>query len=259
MSELNSGPASLHVEVEGEGDPVIVLAHGLTNSCRELAPLTPMFSGTKVRFCFRGHGHSSSPERGYSFADLADDLSLVADTYDAEFAVGTSMGAGALCNLLAEDPKRFRKLVILLPAGVDQSFRHHEKLLHLAALMEGKTKEEAIEAILSDPERQANYRDSPWLRPFDEAMLQGLNPVGVPRAIREIIEDTPVTDGEALRKIEAPTLLIAREGDIIHPAEVGRQLNELIPNSELMMFGDGAEMYNALPAIVMRVKAFLEG
>ena len=32
MSELTSGHVTLHVEVEGQGDPVIVLAHGLTNS-----------------------------------------------------------------------------------------------------------------------------------------------------------------------------------------------------------------------------------
>jgi pimeloyl-ACP methyl ester carboxylesterase len=259
VSELANGGVTLHVEVDGEGEPVTVLAHGLSNSCRELAALTPMFSGTKVRFCFRGHGHSSSPESGYTFADLATDLAVVADTYGAEVAVGTSMGAGALCHLLAGDPKRFRRLVMLLPAGVDQRFREPEILLRTARMIEGKTKEEAIETILSDPDRVANYRENPWLRPFDEAMLQGLNPVGVPRAIREIVQDTVVTDREALRKVEAPTLLICRHGDIIHPAEVGELLNELIPDSELLMFGDGADMYNSLPMIVMRVREFLEG
>ena len=40
VPELVTSDVTLHVEVDGEGDPVIVLAHGLTNSCRELATLT---------------------------------------------------------------------------------------------------------------------------------------------------------------------------------------------------------------------------
>ena len=74
MPEVVTSDVTLHVEVDGAGDPVMVLAHGLTNSCRELAALTGFVPGTKVRFCFRGHGHSTSPERGYRFADFARDL-----------------------------------------------------------------------------------------------------------------------------------------------------------------------------------------
>ena len=55
----------------------------------------------------------------------------------------------------------------------------------------------------------------------------------------------------------APTLLICREGDDIHPAEVGRVLAGIMPNAELLMFGDGVEMYEALPTIVSRVREFL--
>jgi hypothetical protein len=58
MNFVENAGVRLHVEVEGSGDPVTVYAHGLTNSCRELAMLTPMMPGTNVRFCFRGHGHS---------------------------------------------------------------------------------------------------------------------------------------------------------------------------------------------------------
>ena len=69
---------TLYCEVDGQGEPVTVVAHGLTNNCRELAALTPMVPGTKVRFDFRGHGRSSAPQRGYRFEDLAGDLDAVA-------------------------------------------------------------------------------------------------------------------------------------------------------------------------------------
>lgn len=255
--QLVTEDATLHVEVDGDGLPVSILAHGLMNSCRELAALTPLVPGTKVRFCFRGHGHSSSPERGYRFADFARDVSAVADAYGATIAFGTSLGAGAIGHLLTTPPDRFDKLIFLLPAGLDRPFQYKDKMLHTAGLMDGKSVEAAIEAITADPGRALSYLEYPWLRDFDRQMLQELNTVGVPRAIREVIEDWPLQDREQMRKVTAPTLLICREGDDIHPAEVGRILAEVMPNAELLLFRDSAEMYQAIPQIVARVREFL--
>jgi len=257
MPELLTEDATLHVEVDGEGEPVTVVAHGLTNSCLELARLTPLVPGTKVRFCFRGHGHSSSPDHGYRFVDFARDLAAVADAYGAQHAVGTSLGAGAICNLVAAHPERFAKLVLLLPAGLDLPFLYKERMLRTARLVEGKTANEAIEALLADPERLAGYVTAPWMRDFDRELLQSLNPVGVPRAIREIIEDQPLQDREQMRAVDAPTLMICREGDVIHPAEIGRILVKIMPNAELMLFEDGVQMYQSIPQIVARVREFL--
>src|SRR5262249_62017099 len=113
---------------------VAVVAHGLTNSCRELAALTPFIPGTKVRFCFRGHGHSSSPEHGYRFADFGRDVLAVADAYGATVAIGTSLGAGAIPPVRASGPDRFERLVFLLPARPDLPVPSHHRMLHTAGL-----------------------------------------------------------------------------------------------------------------------------
>ena len=257
MAEVITEDATLHVEVDGEGDPVTVLAHGLTNSCRELALLTPLMPGTKVRFCFRGHGHSSSPETGYRFADFARDLRAVADTYGAVNAVGTSLGAGAIGSLLTDQPDRFERLVLLLPAGLDGPFQYRDRVLRTAHLIDGRTLEQAVAAILDDPERQLNYEQYPFLRELDRQNLEQLNVVGVPRAIRAIVDDWPLRDREDMRVVTAPTLIIAREGDPIHPAEVGKILADVMPNAELVVFGDGMALYDAIPSLVARVRDFL--
>src|SRR5947208_13106344 len=111
MPYVDVSDARLHAEVAGEGEPVTLLAHGLTNTCRELARLTPLVPGTKVRFCFRGHGHSTSPPAGFTFADFARDVDAVASEFGATRALGTSLGAGAICRLLATRPDRFERLV----------------------------------------------------------------------------------------------------------------------------------------------------
>jgi 3-oxoadipate enol-lactonase len=257
VPEVLTDDVRLHVEVDGEGVPVTVLAHGLTNSCRELALLTPYVPGTKVRFCFRGHGHSSSPEHGYRFSDFARDVEAVADAYGAELAFGTSLGAGAIAHLVAREPDRFRKLVFLLPAGLDRPFQYKERLERTASLVEGRSLDDAVEALMSEPDRVDAYLQYPWLRDFDRQRMADLNVEGVPRAIREVIEDWPLEDREQMRRVTAPTLVICQEGDVIHPAEVGRVLAEIMPNAELIMFEDGNSMYASIPQLVERVRAFM--
>ncbi len=252
----------LHVEVDGDGDgdgPVSVLAHGLTNSCRELAMVTPFVPGTKVRSCFRGHGHSDSPETGYRFADFATDVDTVGAAYGATVGVGTSLGAGAIANLVAREPDRFDRLVFLLPAGLDVEFQHKERLLRTADLVQGRTQEEAIDALLSDPERTASYLQMPWLRDLDHELLANLNPVGVPRAIREIVHDRPLRSRHDMAKVKAPTLIVCQRGDVIHPVEVGEILAEIMPAAELLVFDDGEALWHAIPMLVARVSEFLTG
>jgi pimeloyl-ACP methyl ester carboxylesterase len=259
MPELHIDAVTIHYEVDGDGEPVTVVAHGLTNNRNELAALTPFVPGTKVRFDFRGHGHSSAPETGYSFADFARDLEAVADEVSATRAVGTSLGAGAIASLLTRRPDRFERMVWLLPAALDLPFAFGDRYEALAGALDGKTPEETVESVLSDPKRAAGYLQAPWRLELDRLMWEHDHPDGVARAIRGAIADWPVKDRNDLRRITAPTMLICVEGDPIHPAELGEILRELLPNAELETFRDVTAMFEAIPALVQRVASFLAG
>jgi pimeloyl-ACP methyl ester carboxylesterase len=257
VPEVRNGDVTLHVEVDGSGEPVTVFAHGLTNSCRELAPFTPSLVGTSVRFCFRGHGHSSTPKVGYGFTDLASDLDTVARAFDATNAVGTSMGAGAIMTLLEHDPGRFERIVMLLPATLDVAMPDPARFDAIAEILESFPRDEAIERVLAmTPQR---YERAPWLRELDLLLWADLNPAGVARAIRAVTRDVSISDRELLRKVEAPVLLICREGDAIHPAELGRVLHDLLPTSELITIPSEEELLASIPMLIERVRAFLEG
>jgi 3-oxoadipate enol-lactonase len=259
MPEVTSRDGTrLHVEVEGEGPPVTVFAHGLTNSCMELAAFTPMAAGTRVRFCFRGHAHSATPEPGhYRFADFADDLDAVARRYGATRAVGTSLGQGAITHLLARDPDRFERIVFVLPAALDVKLTDHARFDRVADLLETLPVDEAVQRIVADSTRVADYEEKPWLRELDMFLWQDLNAVGVARSIREITRDVAIEDRELLRKVSAPTLILCQEHDAIHPVELGRILANLMPNAELIVLGSEDELLAHLPELVSRVAAFL--
>ena len=259
MPEVRTEDATLFCEVEGEGKPVTVLAHGLTNDRSELAAFTPLVPGTKVRFDFRGHGRSSSPPDGYRFTDFARDVDAVASAYGATVGVGTSLGAGAVGNLVCRIPDRFERMVWLLPAGLDGPFPLKDRYHALAGDLEGKTTEEALEAVLNDPQRVAEYLETPWRLEIDRVMWQHGDPDGLARAIHGVVEDWPIPDREMLRAVRIPTLIVCIEGDEIHPAELGRILAGLMPEAELIVYESQATLFERLPALVTRVSSFIAG
>ena len=260
MPELRTDDTTLHYEVEGSGEPVTVFAHGLTNSCMELAAFTPFAPGTKVRFCFRGHGHSGVPEAGsYRFADFARDLDDVARATGATNVVGTSLGAGAVLHLVGREPARFDRIVLLLPATLDMPIGDHSLFDRTADLLETLPRDQAIEAILRESGRTENHRDNPGLRAYDMLRWREMDPVGVARAIREITRDVAIDDGQRLRDVAVPTMIIAREGDPIHPAVLARVLSELMPQNELVMLESEDDLIGSIPVLVERVSRFLTG
>jgi pimeloyl-ACP methyl ester carboxylesterase len=260
MAELATSDVTLHLTVEGSGQPVTVFAHGLTNSCMELAVFTPMAPGTKVRFCFRGHGHSSTPDAGaFAYADFARDLDAVASHTGATGAVGTSLGAGALAHLLAREPDRFERLVFLLPPPLEGSIGERPIIERTADLLESLPRDEAIEAVLSESGRPRNYEEQPGLREFDLLLWQDMNPVGVARAIRQVVRDAAVSDLGVLEAVRAPALVIAREGDLLHPAHVARRLAAAMPNAEAIVLESEQDLLASIPVLVERASRFLAG
>ena len=90
-------------------------------------------------------------------------------------------------------------------------------------------------------------------------MWQDMNPVGVARAIREVVHDAAVSDLGALARVRAPALVIAREGDSIHPASVARALAHALPNAEAIVLGSEDDLMASIPMLVDRVSRFLAG
>lgn len=258
MPEIATEDATLVCEVDDAGEPVTVLAHGLTNDRNELAAFTSFVPGTKIRFDFRGHGRSSSPPSGYRFEDFAGDVDAVASAFGATVAVGTSLGAGALGNLVCRVPDRFERMVWLLPAGLDSPFPLTGRYRELARSLDGASSQEMLAAIVGEGSRLGAV-ETPWRFELAELLGAHEDPSGLARAIRGVVEDHPIPDRELLRRVEIPTLIVCIEGDEIHPAELGRVLAGLLPNAQLLVFESQEALYAGLSSLIERVSAFIAG
>jgi pimeloyl-ACP methyl ester carboxylesterase len=248
----------LAVELMGSGEPVTVVAHGLTGSRHDLAPLAPVVPGTSVLFDFRGHGESDRPSAGaYSMEDFAADLGAVADAYGATRLVGVSLGGGAGLRLLSHRPDRFERLVFVLPARIDPRSAARARLLRLAARLEAAEVAAVAAEVVAEEDREGEYGGELTSRETRRLALLRMNGEGVPRAIREALEDPPVRDPGAIGRITAPALVIGQGGDPVHTAAAASDLAEALPNGELILYPSRSALVADIGSLAVRVAAFL--
>ena len=121
ITSLLEGPnGPLEFTITGSDLPATVFAHGVDGSIETTRPFGSGVRGSRTFLHFRGYGASAASDVPLTYAALEDDLRAVADHVGATQALGVSMGAGALCALLAHTPLRFERLVFALPAVLDR-------------------------------------------------------------------------------------------------------------------------------------------
>ena len=193
--------------------------------------------GTKVLYDARGHGRSALPAGAFDYDVLGRDLEAVADEHGATGALGVSMGAGALLSLLARRPDRFARVVLVLPAAIDRP-RTDEAVRRLSVLADALDAGDAtsVEQAVLD-EVPPDLREAPGVAAYVRARTAHLlaSP-GVAVAVRSLPSVTPVPDRSALAAVTAEVLLLAQEGDLLHPAQVARELSAVLPRARLVVF-----------------------
>jgi pimeloyl-ACP methyl ester carboxylesterase len=215
--------------VTGHGTPVTVVAHGFGASIPESRALASGVAGTKLFPQARGHGDAPQPERP-GYGELADDLLAVADAHQATQAFGTSMGAHAILRILAGDPHRFDRLVLFLPAAIDTPVRRKPELVDALA---SRDRERVLSAVQEDLKPLEGGRVAAYAQVRTDFLLAS---PGLPALLKALPGDVPVPDRSALGDVSAETLVIAQEGDPLHPADVARQLAAALPRAQLAVF-----------------------
>lgn len=256
---LVPGPdGDLEVLTTGRGEPHTLFVHGLAGSISTTRPYASAVAGTRSFVHLRGHGRShvpASPEWGY--AELAAEVRSVADRLGAGRALGVSMGAGALLAGLAQDPGRFERLVLVLPAAVDRP-RGDEamrRLGRLAARVEaGDAGPVARHLLLEQP---GQVRDDPHVVAWCREQAEQLVSSGVAAALRVLPGRVPLADRSVLARVTCPVLVLGQEADDTHPASVARELAKALPAGSVHVAPPGGIMWEHRQQTREIVGAFL--
>lgn len=234
-----------------------MFAHGFGGGIGDTRPLGSGVAGTRVFFAFRGHGGSGPLPPHWDYRTLADDLSRVAGLHGATRAVGASLGAGALTRLVADEPDRFERLVLFLPAVLDRPrpAEARGRFDELAeALDAGDTERLADVVALEVPPR---FAGSPAARTYVRQRVTALRAPGLAAALHRLPTLTAVPSVTALRAVRAPALVIGSLGDPLHPASVAEDLADALPNAELHVYPEPGPLWNQRADLRARIRDFL--
>ena len=250
---------TLEYLVAGEGEPMTAFAHGIAGGIADTRPLGSGVTGRKVFFQFRGHGRSDPPADGITYADLAADLRAVADEFGATRALGVSLGAGALCRLLAQTPDRFEKVVFYLPAVLDE-VRPTAAATRTKALLEAVQAEDAAAiATLLAAEIPTSLRERPAAWRYIRERMDALLRDGLAPEIADLPMQAAVPDRSVLASVAAPALVIGCRGDATHPPQVAEQLAAALPNATLHIYDQPAVLWTNRADLRLRISEFLNG
>ena len=117
MPTITRNGVELAYVERGEGDPPILLLHGMACVREHMAPLVDAFAPTHrcVAFDLRGHGSSGVPHDAYSADDFTSDIAFAIDELglDRPVLIGHSFGGSVSLIFARAHPERIRALVML--------------------------------------------------------------------------------------------------------------------------------------------------
>jgi 3-oxoadipate enol-lactonase len=258
-TELVTTPHGVRLErlVTGIGEPVSVFAHGLGHGIATTRPLGSGVNGRKIFFQFRGHGRSDAPAGRWSYADLARDLRAIADLGGATRALGVSLGAGALCRLLAESPARFERAVCYLPAVLDRprAAAARERLTDLLAAIHTGDSAAVAEAVAVEIPPAVRNTPAGWAylrQRVDQLMRDGLA-----TGLDALPDQVALHDRASLGAVTAEVLVIGCVGDDLHPVEVAEELAAVLPRATLHVYDRPGAIWTHRADLRQRISGFL--
>jgi pimeloyl-ACP methyl ester carboxylesterase len=259
LTELVSTPHGVELErlVTGDGLPVTVYAHGLGCSITDTRPLASAVVGRRVFFHFRGHGGSATPPGRWTHADLARDLRAIADLSGATRALGVSLGAAALCRLLADHPTRFERVVLFLPPALDGARTTAGRVRQAELLGAAAAGDAATVAELISQEIPPQVRQTAAVWEYLRQRLDQLMRDGLAAGLADLPDLVAVDDLAALGAVTAPVLVIACNGDETHPVQTARRLHEALPNATLHEYDRPGVFWTRRADLRDRISEFL--
>ena len=226
-------------DVHGDGDPLLLimgLGYGRWGWDPVVGPLAERFR--VITLDNRGYGESDIPPGPYTASQLAGDTLAVLDAagVDRAHVVGGSLGGAVAQELALRHAERVEKLILMATmSGV--SNMHPIPAQTMQLMMEAPTLDPAV-AVRRYVENALEPEPEPALVDRIVAIRTEKPPDPAGWAAQAGIWAT-FDAWDELPRIEAPTLVVQGEGDVVVDPRNAALLAERIPHAELRMVAGG--------------------
>lgn len=252
MPKIGVNGIELYYELSGpEGAPVLVLSNGIMMSTASWA-----FQNTALNqhlrvllYDCRGMWKSDHPEGSYSMEEHADDLAGLLDALEIEQAhiAGISYGAEVSIMFALRYPEKTRSLIVI--DGVSEI----HPLLRAQTYPWLMAAERYDAELLLNTSYHMNFAED-WIRAnqvFIDTSVDRYALLDMEALVRLMKSFYALDITAELSRIQAPTLVIAGEEDLIKGREYAEIIAAQISNSELVIVpGAGHALCLEKPAIL---------
>jgi pimeloyl-ACP methyl ester carboxylesterase len=247
--------------VHGSSPRLTILLHGLLFNQRmheALAKALAERGHRVVTLDLLGHGESDRPRDKwrYSMPALGAEVVALLDHLGEDEAVvlGTSLGANAALEAVAQAPDRFRGMVIEMPV-LDHALIGCA--IAFTPLMVALTAGEPAMRLLARTARLVPRRTLPWQV---DILLDWIRQDPEPSAavLQGLFFGRTAPPREERRRLETPALVIGHQYDLIHPfSDAGMLVSEL-PNGRLLEASSLIELRVAPRRLTGEIASFIE-
>jgi pimeloyl-ACP methyl ester carboxylesterase len=226
ISHIGFAPVNgleMYYEIHGKGQPLVLLHGAFSAIGTSFGKVLPSFSRDRqvIAVELQGHGRTADIDRPLTLEQMAEDVVALLHYLRIDQAdfFGYSMGAGVALQIAIRHPEVVRKLVVASDTYNNSGF-HPGLIAGLANLK---------------PEHMAG---SPWQEEYTRLAPK---PEDFPKLVAKVTHlntHFPDIPGEKIQAIQAPTLIIIGDSDIVRPehaVEMFRLLGGGVPGDNLGM------------------------
>ncbi len=232
-----NGVKLAYEDIGQAGDPVVLLVHGYPLSrhlWREQHAALAAAGWRGIIPDLRGHGASAVPTPPYTLDEFADDLAALLDHLGIDRVVygGLSMGGYTAFAFWRRHRARVRRLMLVdTQAGADTPEARAGRVKAQADIRAGRSAA-VVEAMLGRVLGATTQAENPRLVESARQMMAATPPQGMLGDLAALMarpDSTPL-----LPAIDAPTLIVVGEEDVVTPPALHEAMQRAIPGSRLV-------------------------
>lgn len=250
MPKAKVGSLEMYYEVHGSG-PALVMIMGLgANAAHWDPPVVRAFAHhfSVVLFDNRDAGRTTGPETAYTVKDMADDVVGLMDHLglDKAHVLGISMGGMIAQEVALGHPQRVDHLILgCTTCGVVRGVAPSQEVLDVLMRPAAGGRMSLATAIATSRIVLApGWLWKHFYRLPELALRVGRYPTRPEGYARQLGAIGAFDTAPRLGRIQAPTLILHGDRDVLLPPENAHILASLIPGSRLVIFPGAAHMFN---------------